>query len=145
MSLKFSRNAGRVQPTPPVCKKPPIPQPPSTPLESVAAAVHWHGYTYTGTLLNFTAVLTLHRVSDPLHHTYEGAVTNGPLTMSVIARYDADWLHVLADIEPIIFGVGQGATLAYGPTEPPPQIATAILNDWTPTPPYTKIQLALRG
>ncbi len=143
--MKFTRNRSRVQPTPPVCKKPPIPKPPSDPIECVAATAYWNGQTQEGSSFFINAVLTLPRRAHPYAQWFIGQTTIGPLTLLIDASFEHDYSAVSIFATPIIAGVPHEPAIAYKVSQRTNPLDTGTINLWTPLPNNTTIEVRLRG
>lgn len=101
MSTKFSRTP-RIQPTPPVCRRPPIPEPPGAPIETLHAWFEFQGNDYFGRPADFTGTATLESVGAQPETSYRGQTsdrtpraefelerTHAPEEWTLIIRYYA--------------------------------------------------------
>ena len=145
MTLKFSRARGRVQPTPAICKRPPIPQPPGTPLEALAANLVWLGETDDGEPFYLAAALTLTRHPQLGGDHYIGTTTNGSWTCAVDVATHDDRKTSVANLYPSAGGISKGQVWRSCPTERQEPLDSGRIDHWTPMPPETKIELRVRG
>jgi hypothetical protein len=145
MSIKYSRDRGRVQPTPPVCKKPPIPQPPSTPLECLAANLYWNGYGWMHEPFNLTGVAILHRTVSLYTHRFVGnlGITHYQATIAVDFQLDYSLAHV--EINTWHDGIPNFTALTnFTPAKINP-LDSGLVANWTTIPHDTRIELRLLG
>lgn len=145
MTIKFSRAAGRVQPTPAICKRPPIPQPPSTPLEALAANLTWLGTTDDYEPFYLAAVVDLRRAAQPGGDHYIGEASNGPFSCRVDVATHDNWHTLVANLFPSTLGVPRGQVWRSCHTEQQSPLDSGIISQWTPMPPATRIELRIRG
>lgn len=71
-SSKYSRRPRPQQP-PAICKRPPIAEPPDTPIPILQALASWQGYTLAGDPVNLDRTIHLTPASLPIGNHYSGS------------------------------------------------------------------------
>jgi len=74
-SNRFSRRRGRVQPTPAICRLPPIPLPPGKPIETAAVRISAHGTDFYGDPFHLDAAGVLPFTYGPFEYVLTGNLT----------------------------------------------------------------------
>jgi len=100
MTIRFSRARGRVQPTPAICKRPPIPQPPGTPLEALSASITWTCVLPGSIPFTVAGAPELRRDTQQPLLTYKGQLIRAQQRLEIICWFDQPattynlWLNV---------------------------------------------------
>jgi hypothetical protein len=134
MSTKFSR-VPRIQPTPAICRRPPIPLPPGAPIETLQAWFEFRGNDYYGIPADFTATATLDDVGVKPQTSYWGR--SSPKIPRVEFTFqkqypDNAWLLIIAYYAATCDTIDTVATLP--PSDKPPATGQPI-TPFHPLPP----------
>jgi hypothetical protein len=134
MSSKFSR-APRIQPTPPVCKKPPIPAPPDQPISQLSAWIAWIDQNHLPSPIALNLALPLFP-DDPQNPTrwaghYRDETTDIWLDLMPNMPRGHNTLQLSVTVEP---DYGQGLRAVYPATKQDPATPQPITT-WQSQPP----------
>lgn len=145
MSLKFSKDAGRVQPTPAICKKPPIPKPPGTPLECIAANLYFRGYAWIAPPPAFAGIFILHRSISLSPQLWHGSANADPWTFQLTVAWNLGAPNGTAMLHGFLDGIPRTINNCDWTAQRTDPLDSGIIDDWYFTPPDTTIHLRLLG
>jgi hypothetical protein len=145
MTTKFSRAKGRVQPTPAICKRPPIPQPPGTPLEALSASVLWISILPTGIPFSMAGTPELRRDTQQPLLTYAGELRRAGQRLEIVCWFDEKkttynlWLNVFPG------GGVQQQYVVHSPNQHPEPFDSGIISEVDPAIANGIIEMRILG